>query len=63
MASRMGQTTALPPASVHNALAQLETQGVLAKSEARGQYMFEDEHLKTWIVEVARNQPAAGAPA
>ena len=45
MASRMGQTTALPPASVHNALAQLETQGVLAKSAARGQYMFEDEHL------------------
>jgi uncharacterized protein len=61
MASRMGQTTALPPASVHNALAQLETQGVLAKSEARGQYMFEDEHLKTWIVEVARNQPRPGA--
>ncbi len=57
IARRLGQSQALPPASVHNALAQLETKGILAKRELRGRYAFEDEHLRSWVADVASARP------
>jgi hypothetical protein len=56
VARYLGQAAAVPPASVHNALSQLEAKGALAKSEGRGQYEFEDDHLRAWINQVARAQ-------
>jgi hypothetical protein len=50
----VGQAAAIPPASVHNTLAQLEAKGLLAKRETRGRYEFEDEHLRNWIDRIAR---------
>ena len=47
------------PVSVHHALAQLEAKGLLAKSEGRAQYVFEDEHLRSWITHVVSPRPPA----
>ena len=55
IARHMGEAQAVAPASVHNALTQLEAKGILAKQEGRGQYQFEDDHLRTWLNEVARH--------
>ncbi len=52
VARYLGETQPVAPASVHNALTQLEAKGILAKQEARGQYQFEDEHMRTWLNEV-----------
>lgn len=57
VAARTGQSTALAPASVHNALHQLEEKGLLVKSPQRGQYEFEDALLRAWIARVARAAP------
>ena len=55
IARYMGEAQAVAPASVYNALTQLEAKGILAKLEGRGQYQFEDDHLRTWLNEVARH--------
>jgi hypothetical protein len=52
IARDLGEAHAVAPASVHNALAQLEGKSILAKREGRGQYEFEDDHLRTWLNEV-----------
>lgn len=57
LALAAGQPAAVAPASVHNTLAQLEGKGILAKRETRGHYEFEDDHMKSWVDQVAR--PAA----
>ena len=54
LAAAAGQARIVAPASVHNTLAQLEGKGILTKRETRGQYEFEDEHLKAWVDRVAR---------
>lgn len=59
LARHVGQGTAVPPTSVHNTLAQLETKGLLGKREGRGHYAFEDEHLRAWVDQVARAARAA----
>jgi hypothetical protein len=55
-----GQALAIPPASVHNTLAQLEAKGLLAKRENRGHYEFEDDHLRNWVDRIARTAPKNG---
>ncbi|NRF72426.1 hypothetical protein HLB44_36300 [Aquincola sp. S2] len=54
LATFVGQAAPVAPASVHNTLAQLEAKGILAKRETRGRYDFEDEHLRSWVDQVAR---------
>ena len=54
LAGFLGHAAAVPPASVHNTLSQLESKGILAKREVRGRYEFEDEHLRNWIDQVGR---------
>jgi hypothetical protein len=51
---RLGQPGAVAPASVHNALAQLETRNLLVKSIQRGHYLYEDEQMRQWVHQVAR---------
>lgn len=58
LAGRLGQAEPLAPATIHNALQQLHGRGVLDKSPQRGHYAFADEHLRTWVDQVARAQPA-----
>jgi len=53
LAESIGHPALVPPASVSNALAQLEAKGLLCKRAGRGQYDFEDEHLRTWVDKVA----------
>lgn len=59
---RVGQRIAQPggaaPATIHNGLAQLEAKGFLARSAQRGQFQFEDEHLREWVDKVARQRLA-----
>lgn len=56
LADRLVLADPVAPATIHNALQQLEARGVLVKSPKRGQYEFEDEHLKAWVHQVARQQ-------
>lgn len=49
----IGQGTAVPPASVHNALTQLEARGLVSRGLARGEYRFDDEQMKLWVAQVA----------
>jgi len=59
LATFVGQAAPIAPASVHNTLAQLEAKGILAKRETRGRYDFEDEHLRSWVDQVARADGAS----
>lgn len=52
MARSLGQPAPVAPASVHNALNQLEAKGLIAKGVGRGLYQYEDEQLRLWINEV-----------
>jgi uncharacterized protein len=58
IARRTAGPVAIAPASVHNALAQLEGKGLLTKSPQRGHYLFDDDQLREWVDKVAR--PSAG---
>lgn len=60
LAVAAGALAVVAPATVHNTLAQLEGKGILAKREARGHYEFEDEHMRSWVNQVARADPDAG---
>lgn len=60
VARLVGQAQAVAPASVHNALQQLEDKGVLVKSPQRGVYGFEDEQFRDWIDQVARGAVQQG---
>lgn len=57
VALRIGQPAPVAPASVHNALAQLEAKGILVKSPQRGHYQFDDELMREWVDQVARQRP------
>jgi uncharacterized protein len=59
-ARHMRQASAVAPVSVHHALAQLEAKGLIARSEGRGKYLFEDEHLRSWLTQVASAWPPGG---
>lgn len=54
IARTLGQTDPVAPATVHNALAQLEGKSILTKQQGRGHYAFEDEQMRDWIREVTR---------
>jgi hypothetical protein len=48
----------IAPVSVHNALVQLASKGLLVKSPQRGQYVFEDDQRLQWVSKVAQNAVA-----
>lgn len=53
---RIAHPGAAAPATIHNGLAQLESKGILARSAQRGQFQFEDDHLREWVDKVARQR-------
>jgi uncharacterized protein len=55
IARRTAGSFVIAPASVHNALAQLQAKGLLVKSPHRGHYLFEDDHLHQWLDKVAQS--------
>ncbi|MCW7537050.1 hypothetical protein OOT46_04190 [Aquabacterium sp. A7-Y] len=52
IAAALGLSDAVAPASVANAIQQLETQGILGKVQ-RGRYAFEDEGFRAWLQSAA----------
>ena len=49
LATRLGQVGAMAPASIYNALQQLQAKGLLIKASQRGSYAFEDDTMRAWV--------------